>query len=510
MPVSRFYTENALGPKRRFTPEGFLVCSEVPIARTGTLLYAAGEVPIDAGRDGIVGIMRDADDVFSPDAIASFEGMPVTNDHPPLGIKVDPTNWRQLAIGDVHNVRRGDGALLDDQYLYADLIIKDAKAIQDVLDGKREVSAGYDAEYEQLEPGRGRQHDIIGNHVALVDKGRCGPHCSIGDSDTMATKRVSYRDRILNAFKTRDADALVQELDKVGDMLGEVVSDDMPAGMDLGGGHAINLHFNGMGAPGAPKTKMPASDEGEEMPAAGGAQAAPGMQPGGQQPAAGGDMPPWAQAMMQRMETIEQAVMLLAQDEGDGDDDSGEEPADAGGDAPGKVGDDAAEIEGEQKQWPHGDPGKVQTGDRRATVGDSTSLAPDFQDMLARAAVLVPGIRLPTLDTAKGAKTTLDGMCTFRRSTLAKAWGTTDGRDAIGTLYTARRPDFSRDAMTCDAVTAIYNGAAEILKGSNTRDSARGLAAVMDHGREVQSAASRPLTPAEINAKARARYGITA
>ncbi len=505
---TRFYSQGRMGSKRSWTPEGFLVCHDVALARTGTLLYAPGEVPIDAGKDGVIAITRDPDDVFDPNSMASFEGKPVTNDHPPLGVKVDPNNWRQFAVGDAHNIRRGDGAILDNQCLYGDLMIKDQKAIDDIVSGKVEVSAGYDAEYEQLEPGRGRQHEIIGNHVALVDKGRCGPTCSIGDSDTMA-KRGNTFDRIMAAFKTRDEGALVEELGKVKDMLGEVISDDMPAGLGGGGGEGVNLHFHGVGAPSKPSAKGPmsvAEDEGEEAAPAPSAAAAAA-------PAAGADPTAMMAQIMQRLETLEKAVMLLAQEE---EDEQGEAPApemkpaaeEGGGeDMPGKVEDDASEI-GEQKTWPEAKGGisatvMGNTGDRRrARVGDSSSLAGDFQEMLSRAAVLVPGQKLPTFDANRGARMTVDAMCNFRRSTLARAWSTDDGREVLGRLYKARRPDFSRDAMTCDAVTALFNGASELARGSTTHDTTRRFAAVMDHGREMVGNVTKTPTIAEMNKRA--------
>ena len=500
MAVNRFYTEGKIGPRRSWTPEGFLICHDVPIARVGTLIYVPGEVPIDAGKDGVIAISREPEDVFDADAIASFEGKPVTNDHPPLGVKVDPTNYRQLNVGDAHNVRRGDGLLLDDNYLFADLLIKDQAAIQDVIDGKKEVSAGYDAEYEQLETGRGRQHEIIGNHVALVDHGRCGPTCSIGDSDTMKSKRGSFADRIRTAFRTRDEDALVEELDKVKDMLGEVVSDDMPAGMDTNSGHAIHLNFNGMGSPSMPKSKGSMSVAEDEDPEVGG----PALKEDPTKSAAGGDIGAMIAQIMQRMNTMEQAIMLLAQDENNEEE---QEPEDSEVEnIPGKVEDDEAEMaEGSQKKWPPANAGS--TEDRRRTVGDSSSLASSFQDMVSKAAILCPTQRLPVFDAARGAKMTIDAMCNFRRTTLAKAWATDDGREVISRLHSPRKVDFSRDAMTCDAVTALFNGAAELIKTGNTQDAARGFAAVMDHGREVSSLRSKVPSIADLNKRAADVWG---
>lgn len=201
---SSFHASERIGANQSITPEGFLICESVPIARTGLMVYGAGEIlsedgeALQAGSDGIIRVMRDEDQVFHPDTIASFMGKPVTDDHP--SESVTPANWRRVSIGEAHNVRRGEGMYSD--CLVADLLIKDADAIKAVRDGKREVSCGYDADYEQSEPGRARQFNIIGNHVALVDRGRCGPRCSIGDR-AMATKdkKLSFFDRLAAKLK---------------------------------------------------------------------------------------------------------------------------------------------------------------------------------------------------------------------------------------------------------------------------------------------------------------------
>ena len=184
----RYYTTEILSANMRRTPEGFLVCANVPIARTGVMYYAAGEVPIEA-RDGIVRVDRAERAVFSPETMASFEGKAVTLDHPMMD--VSPENWSRLAKGIVQNVRRGQG--IDNDLLLADLWITDSAAIEQVRGGLREVSCGYDADYEQSEPGRGLQTNIIGNHVALVEKGRCGTRCAIGDR---AMKKTKWMDRL--------------------------------------------------------------------------------------------------------------------------------------------------------------------------------------------------------------------------------------------------------------------------------------------------------------------------
>lgn len=183
-----FYTTEQLGPKQHKTPEGFLVAESVPIARVGEMVYGPGETPIEPGGDGRVYITRTAAEVFSPMSIASISGKPVADDHPP--VDVEPGNWHFYTKGVVMNPRRGENA--DRDTLLADLIIFDADMIADIESGKREVSCGYSPEYfpivgadGQEIPGRGEQRSIIYNHLALVEKGRCGPRCSIGDRKTV-------------------------------------------------------------------------------------------------------------------------------------------------------------------------------------------------------------------------------------------------------------------------------------------------------------------------------------
>jgi hypothetical protein len=65
----------------------------------------------------------------------------------------------------------------------ADLLIFDEGAIELVEKlGLRQVSLGYDADYIQTAPGKGRQTNIVGNHIALVRKGRNGAGIAVRDS----------------------------------------------------------------------------------------------------------------------------------------------------------------------------------------------------------------------------------------------------------------------------------------------------------------------------------------
>ena len=226
--ASRYYTVSKLGPKRSLTPEGYLLCEAVPVARTGEMVYAEGEIlspegdAIKGDADGLVIVSRGPDDLFRPQTIASFEGKPVTLGHP--DDFVNPANIRQHSVGTMFNVRRGSG--IEDDLMLADLMITEQTAIKAVqADGIEEVSNGYEADYDQAEPGRAVQRNIIGNHVALVERGRCGPRCAIGDED-MATKKGSkVTDFLRRAFKAKDA-AELEAIEKEAETMDEESEED--------------------------------------------------------------------------------------------------------------------------------------------------------------------------------------------------------------------------------------------------------------------------------------------
>ena len=219
----------------RREPEGYLLCLNVPVARTGTQDYLpeelglpprtasggnlvggnltrnkqapqCGAAPIESaelspGPPGLVSVLRPEAEVFSPETIASFEGMPVTNDHPPDG--VDIGNIRALQKGHAHNVRRGSGEESD--LLLADLIITDPDLIDLIMDGKREISCGYTYELCD-ENGQYIQRKIRGNHVAVVDAGRAGPRVSIKDHKaTISERRTRSMKKSLSKILARMA-----------------------------------------------------------------------------------------------------------------------------------------------------------------------------------------------------------------------------------------------------------------------------------------------------------------
>lgn len=159
-----------ISPHKSKTPEGYLICRDAVLARTGTQEYHKNEIFSDYdGEDVVVNVIRDSKEVFSQEAIASFENKPVTCEHPEED--VTPDNYKDYAVGFVRDVHKGT---VDGQdVLLGNLIITDADCINDIENGIRtDLSCGYTCDItNEKEP---RQVNIRGNHVALCEQGRAG------------------------------------------------------------------------------------------------------------------------------------------------------------------------------------------------------------------------------------------------------------------------------------------------------------------------------------------------
>lgn len=223
------YYGYTISPNQLETDEGFLICRNVPIARTGEQEYLGTELGLDTS--DIVKVLRPEEEVFSEATIASFEGKPVTDDHPSdlLDAETAPMHIK----GHVQNVRRGTGEWKD--YLVADLHIQDADLIKEIRNGKREVSCGYAVEYEPNGDGTFTQKNIRGNHVAVVDQGRAGHAAAIMDSiNTKATtpperKKMSKKTLWSSLFGHAAEGKTADEISQLALDAAEALKDEAPA-----------------------------------------------------------------------------------------------------------------------------------------------------------------------------------------------------------------------------------------------------------------------------------------
>jgi hypothetical protein len=431
----RFHTTMALGDKRHVTPEGFLVCHDVPMARIGDMLYGPEETPVHS-TDGVSGvtIRREEDEVFREDTMLSIIGKPVTNDHPEA--LVDPQSWRDSSVGTVMNARRGEGVYKD--LLIGDIMICEPQAIQDVLAGKVEVSCGYDAEYEELKPGLGRQKNIIYNHLALVDKGRCGPRCSIGDyqppelqteeDDTMSNRLVVKDKKSLYARlkQLMGSGVTVKDAD-LEEAFSKETSDDVTTEEGASGMGDVHIHMGG-----APSGEKPIAVGGDAV------------DPNAVDPTAGqGQLDPALEARFQGIETsistIAAAVQKLV---------GGEEEEDPSN----NFSEQADEV------------GKTEEEMKKAE--DSAFFRDTFQETVALAEIIVPGVKVPSFDAKAKPGKTYDAICNFRRTVLDLAWNDGKSRQYLQDIL-GNGKDPKTGCKTCDQVRSAFRALSLARRADN-------------------------------------------
>lgn len=184
------YYGYTISPNQIETGEGFLICKNVPIARIGDQQYLGREIGLTgADAERVFTVRRSPEEVFSETALASFEGKPVTDDHPPE--LLTPDTVTMYLKGHAENVRRGAGEWQD--YVVADLHVQDRGLIDAIQRGKREISCGYECEYVHNADDTYSQKNIRGNHIAVVERGRAGKRAAILDSDTINKEKAGKR-----------------------------------------------------------------------------------------------------------------------------------------------------------------------------------------------------------------------------------------------------------------------------------------------------------------------------
>lgn len=167
------------------TPEGYLICTDAILARTGKQRYTKDEL-FGNGDSEEVDVDRPYEQVMNEKTISSFENKPVTFDHPDEDVNVG--NYKEYAVGYVRDVRQGK---VDGQdVILGNLVITDQDAIDAIENGEHtDLSCGYDCDIKDDGHGSYYQNNIRGNHVALCREGRAG-NARIIDSKTNTFSRL--------------------------------------------------------------------------------------------------------------------------------------------------------------------------------------------------------------------------------------------------------------------------------------------------------------------------------
>ena len=193
--------------QRTITKDGFLVVPAT-ISKVGVFDYLATELGLK--EDGIKKVARTEKSLFSDETIKSFENATLTVGHPKDG--VNAKNWKQLSVGVVRNVKRVGDELTAEAWIYDESAIK---TVQE--NGVEQLSCGYDCD---IKPSTVQDADfemspMIGNHVAIVAKGRCGGSVKLADEDkTIMGKTAKILDAFLGAFGIKLSDEQKKQIEE--------------------------------------------------------------------------------------------------------------------------------------------------------------------------------------------------------------------------------------------------------------------------------------------------------
>lgn len=173
------------------TPNGYLRC-DAHLTRVGVFEYRLGSGKVRRE-------LRLPEEVFKSDSLASFDDVPLTNEHPRE--RLDSKNTRRYQAGTVRDARR------DGDHVAARVLITDSDVIAAAEQGKTQVSCGYTCDVVEQQgitagiPGvqdgltyDAIQRNIVGNHVAIVDRARAGATATLhldADDAVMVTRSTS-------------------------------------------------------------------------------------------------------------------------------------------------------------------------------------------------------------------------------------------------------------------------------------------------------------------------------
>lgn len=175
-----------------------------PISKAGVFPYMGHSISDECEPDKIYYVYRSPETLQKSVDTWDNPPKPFINDHEMLGEGFSKIDDRPVQ-GVIHNpVFEGDT-------LYADISVYSESLKDKIANGKKELSLGYFCKYRK-EKGvyKGQaydyvQEDMVGNHIALVDNGRCGSDVKVFDSKCTMDSLEIPDDKILDLKKNEDS-----------------------------------------------------------------------------------------------------------------------------------------------------------------------------------------------------------------------------------------------------------------------------------------------------------------
>lgn len=155
---------------------GFMSVKGCPISSHGIFEYTAEQVGLDGDPDRIVNVYRPESEISDPEAIASFQILPLVDEHDLLsGFEEDEDVMSPEEKG-VDGVL--SGVVYDAPWLKGDVKVFTRRMKRAIDSGKVELSLGYGCDFilksgtYQGQPYEVVQTNMRGNHLALVEAAR--------------------------------------------------------------------------------------------------------------------------------------------------------------------------------------------------------------------------------------------------------------------------------------------------------------------------------------------------
>lgn len=193
---------------------GFWKIEHNPISKVGVFPYLGSQISDECEPNKIYHVFRSAETLKASVPTWDNPPKPFIDDHEMLGegfTNVDDRPVQGIIYNPVFDEETG--------ILYADMAIYSEEMKEKIANGKKEISLGYFCKYRK-ESGvyNGEvydfvQVDMVGNHGALVDAGRCGSDVKVFDSalrtvfDAMpvsADSFVLYKNTKIGKIITKD------------------------------------------------------------------------------------------------------------------------------------------------------------------------------------------------------------------------------------------------------------------------------------------------------------------
>ncbi len=159
---------------------GFWFIPHNPISKVGVFDYLGSSISDECEPNKIYKVFRSGETLLASVPTWDNPPKPFINDHEMLGEGFTEVDDRPVQ-GVITNPVYEDGVL------YADITVYSESLKEAIENGKKELSLGYFCKFEKQAGEYDGEHydyvqtNMVGNHIALVDAGRCGSDVKVFD-----------------------------------------------------------------------------------------------------------------------------------------------------------------------------------------------------------------------------------------------------------------------------------------------------------------------------------------